>query len=85
LIETVTLVLAPAANVPLVADRLTQVAVFVTNQSNAAVPLLVNVYTWLDGLNDPPIGPLEVSPVAGLTIISATDDVEHKDVKARLW
>ena len=59
LIVTVTLVLIPAANVPLVADRLSQFSLALADQSNAALPLLVNVYTWLDGLNGPPTGPLE--------------------------
>src|SRR2546428_29464 len=67
LIMTVTLVVAPTTSVPLVAERVTQLAVLAADQLRLAVPLLVTMYTWLEGLKGPPTVPLEVNPIAGLT------------------
>ena len=66
LIETVTVVLAPPANVPLVAESVSQLAVLLAVQFMDAPPLLLNVYVWLIGLNDPPTVPLEVNPEDGV-------------------
>ena len=67
LILAVTLVLAPALSVPLVAESVSQLAVLLAVQASAPAPVLLNVYTWLLELNGPPTGPLAVSPEAGLT------------------
>ncbi len=60
-------VVPPPARVPLVAERVSQLKVLVTDQTIATAPVLLSVYVWLEGLNGPPAPPLEVNPDAGLT------------------
>jgi hypothetical protein len=67
LIDAVTVVDAPAASVPPVDDRVTHDCVFPAVQLSEAPPVFVTVYAWLDGLNGPPNGPVEVRPPAGVT------------------
>jgi hypothetical protein len=67
LIDAVTVVVAPAASVPLAADKVTHVCVFDAVQLIEAVPVFVSVYAWLDGVNGPPNVPVEVMPPAGDT------------------
>ena len=67
LIETVTVVLAPPANVPLVAESVSQLAVLLAVQFMDEPPLLLSVYVWLIGLNGPPAVPLDVNPEDELT------------------
>src|SRR5580704_223888 len=60
-------VLLFGANVPLVAEIVSQLKVLVTDQTIATAPVLLSVYIWLVGLNGPPAPPLALSPDAGLT------------------
>ncbi len=64
---TVTVVLAPAANVPLVSDNDTQTCVLPAVQFRAWPPVLLSVYVLADGLNGPPVGPDEIRPAVGAT------------------
>jgi len=66
-IDTVTVVFAPAASVPPVADKVTHDATFVAVQFIEAVPVFVTVYVTLEGVNGPPAAPDEVRPPAGDT------------------
>ena len=68
LMETVTVVLAPAASVPLVEERLTQVCTFEAVQFIELPPVFCSVYPWLEGLKDPPWVPEEVRPSGGVTV-----------------
>jgi hypothetical protein len=68
LIDAVTVVVAPAASVPPVADKVTQVCPFDAVQFIEAVPVFVSVYAWLDGVNGPPNVPVDVRPPAGVTV-----------------
>ena len=67
LIEAVTVVLAPAARVPLVVLRSTQLAVLAAVQSMSVLPGLLSVYCSDEGVNGPPKFPDEVNPPAGVT------------------
>ena len=65
--ETVTVVLAPPANVPEVALRLTQLAVFPAVHWIVFAPVFCRVY-WIDvGEKGPPLTPLAVSSPADVT------------------
>ena len=67
LIVTAMLVVAPAAKVPLVAERSLQLVLLLAVQFKLALPLLVSMYTWLEGLNGPPACPLKIRSVNGVT------------------
>ena len=65
--ETVTVVLAPAAKVPEVALRLTQFFVLAALHWIALKPVFCKVY-WMDaGVKGPPLTPLEFRPPADVT------------------
>ena len=57
MIDQVTMVLAPAAKVPLPVERVVQDWVLAAVQLSAVVPLLVRVQLAEPGLNGPPTGP----------------------------
>ncbi len=70
LIEAVTTVLPPGLTVPLLGDKVSQLAVFAAVHDSGPVPLLETVNVELDGVNDPPDGPDEfklpaVTPMVG--------------------
>ena len=70
LIDTVTVVLVPAAKLPPVDDSVTHDCVLPavqTSEGLPALPVFVNVYETLGGLNGPPTGPEEVRPPVGET------------------
>ena len=67
LMVTVTVALAPAARVPLVESRVTQLAVLEAVQSMEVPPGLLSVYCNDAGVNGPPKFPDEVKPPAGVT------------------
>ena len=69
---------------PLVTDRLTQLAVFATDQVNTVLPLLVSVYVWLEGLNGPPLMPVAMRFVAGVTASEAVPRTVVRIVDALL-
>jgi len=74
LIDAVTVVAAPAASVPPVADNVTHVCVFAAVQFIGALPVFVTVYDWLAGVNGPPAVPEEVRPPAGDTVSGPATD-----------
>src|SRR5579862_2803554 len=66
--ETVTLVLAPPARVPLAGEIVSQLVVLVALQLTDPEPMFTRLYVLLDGLNGPPLLPLlEKPPAAGVT------------------
>jgi hypothetical protein len=67
LTDAVTVVVAPAASVPPVDDRVTHVCPFDADQVIGAVPAFFSVYATLDGVNGPPTVPAEARPPAGVT------------------
>ena len=74
LIDAVTVVFAPAASVPPVADKVTHDCTFEAVQFIGAAPVFVTVYDWLAGVNGPPAVPEEVSPPAGDTVSGPATD-----------
>jgi hypothetical protein len=74
LIDAVTVVFAPAASVPPVADKVTHDCAFDAVQSIGEPPVFVIVYDRLDGVNGPPAVPDEVNPPAGVTVIGPDTD-----------
>src|SRR5258708_177018 len=62
--EAVTVVLAPAASEPLVAESVSQLAVLAALQFTDPEPILFRVYVLLDGLNGPPCAPALDKPLA---------------------
>ncbi len=67
LIEIVTVADAAAARLPEACDTVIQVWLAVTVQSIAAVPVFWSEKSMLAGVNGPPVGPVDVSPPAGVT------------------
>ena len=66
-IVTVTVVLAPAGNVPVVDDKLTHGWSFTAVQEIELPPMFSSVYVLVDGLNGPPSFPDDVNPSSGVT------------------
>src|SRR5271163_2479906 len=58
---TLMLVLAPPISVPLLAEKLTQLADALAAQVTVSVPGLATLYVFVDA-NEPPVKPLEVKP-----------------------
>jgi len=83
LIDAVTVVLAPAASVPPVADKVTHDAAFDAVQFIGAVPVFASVYAWLDGVNGPPTVPDEVRAPAETVIGPAV--VAAATVMVKVW
>lgn len=67
LIETVTVVLAPAASVPDAPDNVSQLCVFAAVQLMPVPPVFIRVYVCELGENGPPRFPALFKPVAGVT------------------
>ena len=66
MIETVTVVEAPDAKLPLFEDSVTQLCVLDTFQLIELPPVFCNVKAWLDGLKGPPWVPEAFSPPTGV-------------------
>ena len=67
LMDAMTVVVAPAAKVPLAAERVTQLCPLAALQLIEVPPIFWRVWAWLDGLKGPPELPEEDSPVEGVT------------------
>ena len=68
LMETVTVVVAPGAKVPLSGvERSTQSMVFETLQLMGVLLVFCKVYTLFEGLKGPPCVPEEAKPFGGVT------------------
>ena len=67
MIETVTVVSAPALRLPLVLDTVVQFCVFAAVQLMPVPPVFIRVYVCELGENGPPRFPALFKPVAGVT------------------
>jgi hypothetical protein len=68
LMATVTVAVAPAARVPLVAERVIQACPLLADQLKVPPPVFCRVYSLLAGLKGPPLFPEEVKVSTGVTV-----------------